>query len=149
MALQSRNRSPGSATKQVVRIQGVTYESKLVDCGKSACRRCNPGGARCPSHGPYWYLCYTYQARTCRVYLGKDLDTARFRGPDGELDLDLVRAAHRQPKLAPPPAPRPATPGEPTVLPGYADQAPTPPMSEPRPGLLGRMRTLLPRKASS
>jgi len=38
---------------QAMHIEGVTYQLKLVSCGKLHCRKGCASGR--PSHGPYWY----------------------------------------------------------------------------------------------
>jgi len=82
----------GPATVHTLTTGGVTYELRLVCCGKTNCSKCNAHGRMRPTHGPYWYLCYSSRGRTCRAYLGKHLDTTRFRDPNGNISLALIRA---------------------------------------------------------
>ena len=82
--------APHNSTVQSLRVNGATYESRLVCCYKPGCRSCNVDGQHVPSHGPYWYLCFTLKGKTKRRYLGKHLDTARFRNSAGLIDIDLV-----------------------------------------------------------
>jgi len=82
----------GPATVHTLTTGGVTYELRLVCCGKTNCGRCNQDGRMRPTHGPYWYACYSSRGRTCRAYLGKHLDTNRFRDENGNLSLKLIRA---------------------------------------------------------
>lgn len=53
-------------------IAGVTFQLRLVTCGKSSCRKGCAAGR--PSHGPYWYAIRwnpeTGKSRT--VYVGKE-----------------------------------------------------------------------------
>lgn len=78
---------------------GRHYEQRLVDCGKIACTKCGGDGARHPSHGPYWYLCVSRGKRWTRLYIGKELDTRKFIGPDGSVDWS--RVANRRGRRAP------------------------------------------------
>lgn len=68
------------------KMDGRVYERSLVDCGKANCSRCRTPDGRAGSHGPYWYMCATRKGRWRRVYIGKNLDTARFVLPDGHVD---------------------------------------------------------------
>ena len=77
---------PGRRTVNTIKDRGATYEQRLVTCGKPNCTRCNGDRAKIKGHGPYWYLCYVQKGRWVRLYLGKNLDTNRFRLPDGELN---------------------------------------------------------------
>jgi hypothetical protein len=75
-----------NAIRKVVVVEGVHYEQRMNCCHKTACRSCFVSGRWIPSHGPYWYLCLPLGRKWIRVYLGKHLDTNRFRGPDGKID---------------------------------------------------------------
>jgi len=85
--------APHNSTVQSLRVNGATYESRLVCCYKPGCRSCNVDGQHVPSHGPYWYLCFTLKGKTKRRYLGKHLDTSRFRDSNGLIDIGLVTSA--------------------------------------------------------
>lgn len=50
-----------------VHVAGVTYQHKLIRCGK---KRCNKW------HGPYWYAFWKRGGRTCSRYVGKELPRA-------------------------------------------------------------------------
>lgn len=82
-------------------IRDRHYEARLVDCGKPNCTKCGGRGRRHPSHGPYWYLCYTHQARWYRQYLGKEVDTSRFVTAHGNLDIIALRAKRRNRRIQP------------------------------------------------
>lgn len=94
---------PGNtpATVHLIHHRGATYELRLVCCNKQNCTKCNDNGRMRPSHGPYWYLCYTSHSKTCRAYLGKDLDTTLFRDENGHISIALIRAG--KPKRSPVP----------------------------------------------
>lgn len=108
--------TPGAtpATVHVLRHRGATYELRLVCCNKPNCTKCNVDGRMHPSHGPYWYLCYTSHRKTCRAYLGKHLDTRKFRNADGVLDLNLVRTDRH--KKSPIPVAHVGGPGQTDML---------------------------------
>lgn len=64
------------------------YECRYTRCGKPNCSVCNPGEFnpdRPIGHGPYWYLCARHGKRWRRLYIGKELDTTKHIGPDGEI----------------------------------------------------------------
>lgn len=90
-----RARSPLANT---LKTRGVNYEARYVDCGKKNCTRCSTAPARTASHGPYWYLCWPWRGKWYRTYLGKDLDTKRFRKDDDTLDYQAIFAAQRNGK---------------------------------------------------
>jgi len=50
---------------QVTNHDGVRYERRWVQCGKSACTRC--------PHGPYWYAVVATLDRRTTVYVGRRL----------------------------------------------------------------------------
>ena len=75
-----------NAIRKVVVVEGVHYEQRLNCCHKALCHSCLVNGRWIPSHGPYWYMCLPLGRRWIRVYLGKHLDTNRFRGKDGKVD---------------------------------------------------------------
>jgi len=68
---------------QTVHLEGVTYQRKFTDCGKSVCRKGCADGR--PAHGPYWYAVVWKPARgtaamksgetgrTKTIYVGKEL----------------------------------------------------------------------------
>lgn len=60
-------------TEAPLHVEGVTYQSKMIRCGKKTCRKgCTRG---VPSHGPYWYAVYwdAKQGKTRSIYVGKEL----------------------------------------------------------------------------
>jgi len=84
---------------QTVHSGRATYELRYNRCGKANCTRCNATAASNygqPGHGPYWYLVFTHLHRTFRCYVGKSLDTSRFRHPDGSLDYDTLFSPHKE-----------------------------------------------------
>ena len=117
----------GNRTTKVIRERGFTYEQRFVNCHKANCKRCNGHHGAVLGHGPYWYACITVRGRWKRLYLGKDLDTARYRLANGEPDWDAIRFSGRRAKqqpitmdTSPPAAPdEPATP--------LTDDTPPPP----------------------
>ncbi|MBA7705383.1 hypothetical protein ES703_114211 [subsurface metagenome] len=95
-----------SSFVQGLRIGCRYYELRLVDCGKKTCRACNTPDGRHPSHGPYWYMRATRPGsgrKRPSIYLGKELDTARFVMKDGSINWDAVD--NKPPPIAPAPAP--------------------------------------------
>lgn len=106
--MSNKQPEPGStpATVHILHSRGATYELRLVCCNKVNCSKCYQDGRMRPTHGPYWYLCYTNKGKTARAYLGKDLDTARFRGPDGDISIALIRQRRKAGPPGPPPDPQ-------------------------------------------
>lgn len=47
----------------------VSYQLKLIRCGKQRCRTCKSGSG----HGPYWYASTSTNGRTAITYIGKKL----------------------------------------------------------------------------
>lgn len=89
---------PNSATKSTrsplvssFKVGDHTYERSYVDCGKSNCSRCHTPTVHRPSHGPYWYLCYSFHGKWKRIYLGKNLDTTLFITSNGHVDHAAIR----------------------------------------------------------
>lgn len=75
------------------------YEQRMNRCGKTNCRVCGPRESesdRRPGHGPYWYLCVTRGSKWVRVYIGRELDTQRFVGKDGQVDWGQIRALRKE-----------------------------------------------------
>jgi len=60
---------------QTMHVEGITYQRRLVVCGKERCRKgCASGRA---SHGPYWYAVH-WNAKTGKsktIYIGKNEPT--------------------------------------------------------------------------
>ncbi len=92
---------PGNRTTKTFKDRGVTYEQRFVDCNKKNCSRCNGSRGAVLGHGPYWYFCVTIRSKWYRIYLGKDLDTARFRLKDGTIDWTTVHHRRKQRKRQP------------------------------------------------
>ena len=92
---------PGRRTVRTIVDRGVTYEQRFNTCGKKDCRRCNGLETEPVGHGPYWYFCVCVKGRWIRIYLGKNLDTARFRTPKGDIDWAAVFASRRRRKEHP------------------------------------------------
>jgi len=92
MSLKFNNQPRHNPVLATLRQGGRTYEQRLNDCGKANCRKCGGDGARQASHGPYWYLCVLLRHKWVRIYLGKELDTARFVDATGEVDWEAVKA---------------------------------------------------------
>lgn len=89
---------------QSVHVAGVTYELRKINCGKATCLQCNGSGHRRATHGPYWYARWTEARRTHRVYMGKNLDTLRYRDAAGRMSIASVRAARAGNSPGDPPA---------------------------------------------
>jgi hypothetical protein len=85
-----------NAIRKVVVVEGAHYEQRLNCCHKPLCRSCFVHGKWIPSHGPYWYLCLPLGRKWVRVYLGKHLDTNRFRGKDGKIDYSQALPRSRR-----------------------------------------------------
>ena len=89
---------PVNDVEQRIVERGVTYEQRWVRCSKGNCSRCqgNAGEQGHPlGHGPYWYIVHFVHGRVRRVYIGKVLDTSRFRGVDGRINWAAVYARKR------------------------------------------------------
>jgi hypothetical protein len=81
-------------TIQTVDVEGRHYENRLNRCGKPNCTICYPPGGSAdgaPGHGPYWYLTVMMKGKFHRFYIGKTLDTRKFVGPDGTVDVNAYR----------------------------------------------------------
>jgi hypothetical protein len=85
----------GKAVVATMKIGIRTYERRFVDCGKKNCKKCTKMGYREATHGPYWYLCIPREKRWLRIYLGKDLNTAKHILEDGRIDWDSIRRTTR------------------------------------------------------
>jgi len=48
---------------EIMKIEGITYLSRMVSCGKKGCSAC--------PHGPYWYAAFKRKGRYREVYIGK------------------------------------------------------------------------------
>jgi hypothetical protein len=53
-----------------VHVAGITYQLKLISCGRRRCGRCR---GRAPAHGPYWYAYWKVGGKTRCKYIGKKL----------------------------------------------------------------------------
>lgn len=81
----------------------ATYEQKFQKCRKPECWCQHPQApdyAGPHGHGPYWYLCFRHMKGWTRIYLGKNLDTTRFRNPDGSINFAEVQARRDERKAA-------------------------------------------------
>lgn len=70
------------------------YELRYNRCGKESCTVCyhrQADYAGRPGHGPYWYLSVARGRKWVRLYIGKELDTVKYIGGDGEIDWSLVK----------------------------------------------------------
>jgi len=85
-----------NGTRKVVVVEGNHYEQRFNCCHKTGCRSCLRSGRWIASHGPYWYLCLPLGRKWIRVYLGKHLDTNRFRGPNGKIDYQQALPRSRR-----------------------------------------------------
>jgi hypothetical protein len=64
-----RRREP--AILKTLAVESVTYQLKMISCGKARCRKgCAIGN---PSHGPYWYAVTWENGKTKQRYVGKEL----------------------------------------------------------------------------
>lgn len=84
----------GSRTTQKIADGKFRYEQRANTCGKQNCKRCFPDTGPVIAHPGYWYMCFPHKGKWVRLYLGKTLDTKRFRQSDGEVDWPAI-AAHR------------------------------------------------------
>ena len=67
----------------------------MTTCGKPNCRKCATQNEGVKGHGPYWYMCISMNGRWVRLYLGKILDTSRYRFPNGIIDWPWVKSKKR------------------------------------------------------
>ena len=94
----ARRFRPSSPTPMLVRSLPVglrTYEQRYTRCHKPSCSVCQSQSGPIKGtigHGPYWYLCFRHGKGWTRIYLGKNLDTAKFVLPDGSIDFALILA---------------------------------------------------------
>lgn len=72
----------------------VTYVRRYSKCSNPRCKRCATAELPSQTHGPYWYLIAQLGKRTWTAYIGKTLDTRKFRREDGTFNYDAY--AHRQ-----------------------------------------------------
>lgn len=110
---------PGKRTVRTIKERGVVYEQRFNTCGKKNCARCNGTAETVLGHGPYWYFCITLRGKWFRIYMGKNLDTSKYRDAEGEPDWNAIRARRKGRRSHPatedhtPPAdPEPALQGE-------------------------------------
>jgi len=68
----------------------VRYERRLTNCGKTNCSTCHVGGVKLVAHGPYWYLCTRTRAGWTRIYIGRELDTTKYRTKDKRVDWQAL-----------------------------------------------------------
>ena len=127
----------GRRIVQTIVDRSVTYEQRVNTCGKANCKRCNGVAGDVIGHGPYWYYCVALKSRWIRIYLGKFLDTARFRTPDGSVDWGAVlnrkaRAKTHPAAVSQEPPPPPAPPRAPPAA---------PPPARPPGGYAGGLRS--------
>lgn len=54
---------------------GVTFQQRLICCGKKACKKCQKG----PAHGPYWYAFWKCDGVTRSCYIGRQLTGVKAR----------------------------------------------------------------------
>lgn len=87
----------GKAVVESFKFQDRVYELRLNSCGKQNCRTCS---GREPRHGPYWYLCVPWGGKWRRIYLGKDLDTTKYIGPDGKVLPSKMNRSAQKPLTA-------------------------------------------------
>jgi len=89
---------PPSVTpaRQVINVQGATYEQRYNCCHKLNCHHCWVHDRWIASHGPYFYLCLPMGRKWVRIYLGRHLDTSRFRAADGSIDFAAALASTRR-----------------------------------------------------
>lgn len=84
----------GKAVVESFKFKNRVYELRLNACGKKNCSTCQ---GNIPRHGPYWYLCIPWGGKWRRIYIGKELDTTKFIGPNGKIDMDKMVKAPRRP----------------------------------------------------
>ena len=103
-------------------VSDIRYELRSVDCRNPRCKRCLPAidGPRLRSHGPYWYGVAKNPptGRYITFYIGRSLDTHKFRSPEGNFDYAAyaLSTAKRKKDPAAPQEPKPKrkekTPGD-------------------------------------
>lgn len=80
----------------------IRYELRRVSCSNPRCKQCIllPNGSHAPSHGPYWYMLTRNPETNARmtVYLGKVLDTNKYRTSEGSFDYEAFKAHCRPPQ---------------------------------------------------
>jgi hypothetical protein len=59
----------GALVVETVHVEGITYQSRFVKCGKANCKKCAKG----PTHGPYWYAFVWTKGKPKAHYVGKNL----------------------------------------------------------------------------
>jgi hypothetical protein len=68
----------------------VEYVLRRTSCRNPRCTTCidKVTGLRFPAHGPYWYLVAYCAPKGKRwiIYIGKRMDTSKWRTPDGGVD---------------------------------------------------------------
>ena len=73
--MAKKKKAPEPTVLRTFNIESITYQQRLVVCGKDRCRKgCASGRA---SHGPYWYAVH-WNAKTGKsktVYIGKNEPT--------------------------------------------------------------------------
>jgi hypothetical protein len=62
-------RSP-EALADPLHVGGVTYQQRMVRCGRDVCKKCAGGRF---GHGPYWYAFWRSGQRTRSKYVGREL----------------------------------------------------------------------------
>jgi uncharacterized protein DUF6788 len=69
MVAKRKKREP--VVVRTLSVEGVTYQLKMINCGKPRCRKgCSRGLS---PHGPYWYATTWTGAKTKTRYVGKEL----------------------------------------------------------------------------
>jgi len=86
----------GPSTARVLEVGSRTYELRWVCCRKTNCKKCYTPNGWVPSHGPYWYLCYSTARKTHRLYIGKNLNTQKYIGADGRINFGAVNAVRKR-----------------------------------------------------
>lgn len=88
-------------TIQTLLVGERIYEQRLNRCGRRNCQVCYPPGGSgdgAPGHGPYWYMCVVRNGRAFRLYIGKDLNTARYVTAEGVVDWFWYRNRKKESK---------------------------------------------------
>ena len=81
--------SADSMVIQSLRCHNRLYELRYNRCGKKTCwctrTAHHPTFIGPPGHGPYWYLIISSNHRCRRLYVGKELDTSKHIGHEGQI----------------------------------------------------------------
>ncbi len=69
------------------------YRQEMINCGKSACKKCRPGQG---GHGPYWYAYWIEGTRTRKQYIGNTAKLMAAIALMGDVPEAIKRIAEQQ-----------------------------------------------------